>query len=118
MRSGRISLADRAKAVVDLGLPNEKGWPHRGWVDFANNKVDPQTGTLSVRGVFPNPKPERGPRFLTPGQFVRHSLEKPTCDHVTCAAGDLFGTGHVDLVTGNFTVSPSPALTIWKNRGR
>jgi multidrug efflux system membrane fusion protein len=74
MRSGRITLEDRKKAVVDLGLPNEKGWPHRGWVDFANNKVDPQTGTLSVRGVFPNPKPELGPRFLTPGQFVRIRL--------------------------------------------
>jgi hypothetical protein len=28
-----------------------------------------------------------------PGQFVRHSLEKKTCDHVTCAVGDLYGDG-------------------------
>ena len=61
-------------ATVGLGLPSEEGFPHRGWVDFTNNKVDPQTGTLSVRAVFPNPKPERGPRFLTPGQFVRIRL--------------------------------------------
>jgi hypothetical protein len=37
-----------------------------------------------------------------PGRFVRHALEKATCDHFTCAAGDLFGTGKVQLVTGNF----------------
>jgi hypothetical protein len=53
----------------------------------------------------------------TPGQFVRHSLETTTCDHVTCAAGDLLGTGRIDLVTGNFSHTPSPALTFWKNRG-
>jgi hypothetical protein len=54
----------------------------------------------------------------TPGKFIRHSLETTTCDHVSCAAGDLFGTGRVDLVTGNFTLSPSPALTLWKNAGK
>jgi hypothetical protein len=53
----------------------------------------------------------------TPGQFVRHLLETTTCDHVTCAAGDLTGTGQIDLVTGNFAQAPSPALTIWKNLG-
>lgn len=74
MRAGRITLDDRKTAPVELGLPNEAGYPHKGWVDFTNNKVDPQTGTLSVRGVFPNPKPDRGPRFLTPGQFVRIRL--------------------------------------------
>jgi hypothetical protein len=53
-----------------------------------------------------------------PGRFVRHSLETATCDHVTCAAGDVFGTGRVDLVTGNFLATPSEhALTIWKNPG-
>jgi hypothetical protein len=53
-----------------------------------------------------------------PGQFVRHVLEPAACDHVTCAAGDLFGTGRIDLVTGNFVSTPAPhAVTIWKNQG-
>jgi hypothetical protein len=55
---------------------------------------------------------------LAPGKFVRHSLEAGTCDHVTCAVGDVFGTGRQDLVIGNFTMDKgSPALTIWKNLG-
>jgi hypothetical protein len=52
------------------------------------------------------------------GRFERHSVETVTCDHVTCAAGDVYGTGRIDLVTGNFTSAKVPhALTIWKNLG-
>ncbi len=52
-----------------------------------------------------------------PGVFARHSLESGTCDHVTCAVGDLFGTGKQDVVTGNFASAPvEEAITIWKNK--
>src|SRR5262249_7865682 len=39
---------------------------HEGRINFVNNQVDPSTGTISVRGLFPNDK-----RILTPGLFVR-----------------------------------------------
>jgi hypothetical protein len=53
-----------------------------------------------------------------PGRFARHSLKTVTCDHTTCAAGDVFGTGKVDLVTGNFVYgSAEGAVTIWRNQG-
>jgi hypothetical protein len=71
--------------------------------------------------------PQRKPRDLdaviyleqtAPGQFVRHSLETATCDHVTCVAGDVFGTGRIDLVTGTFVSTEADhAITIWKNQG-
>jgi hypothetical protein len=54
-----------------------------------------------------------------PGQFVRHSLETSACDHVTCAAGDIYGRGRIDFVTGHFSPSESgPAVTVWKNPRR
>jgi RND family efflux transporter MFP subunit len=56
---------------VSLGLASEEGFPHEGYVNFVNNQVDPSTGTLQVRGVFPNPKPLLGSRVLSPGFFVR-----------------------------------------------
>ena len=56
-----------------------------------------------------------------PGKFERHMLESRTCDHITCAVGDLYGTGRMDFVTGNFyTSSKNPeldAVQIWRNRG-
>ena len=53
--------------VVEMGLSDETGYPHRGTIDFADNQVDRSTGTLLLRGVFPNPEPYR----LAPGLFVR-----------------------------------------------
>ncbi|HBI46112.1 MAG TPA: hypothetical protein DDY78_25140 [Planctomycetales bacterium] len=53
------------------------------------------------------------------GRFDRHTLETTTCDHVTCAAGDLYGTGRMDIVVANYgAAQDAPAITIWKNMGR
>lgn len=51
---------------VFLGLANEKGFPHAGVLDYVDNKVDPQTGTIQARGRFLNPKGE-----LAAGLFAR-----------------------------------------------
>jgi hypothetical protein len=54
-----------------------------------------------------------------PGVFARRSLETETCDHVSCAVGDVFGRGKLDVVTGAFVSRPCKnAITIWKNLGR
>jgi hypothetical protein len=53
-----------------------------------------------------------------PGKFERHTLEAGTCDHVTCVAGDLYGSGRPDLVVGNFVHEPGARpVTIWRNDG-
>ena len=36
--------------------------------------MNPNTGSISVRGVFANPKPANGVRLLSPGMFVRVRL--------------------------------------------
>jgi hypothetical protein len=55
----------------------------------------------------------------SPGVFVRHSLEKETCDYVSCALGDIFARGKPDLVLGGFSASPAkPAIVLWKNLGK
>src|SRR5262245_30501376 len=64
-----------AKGVpVYLGVADEDGFPHVGHADFANNVVNASTGTISVRGVFPNPAGPSGQRLLRPGMFVRIRL--------------------------------------------
>jgi len=63
-----------ADIPVLMGLQGEDGYPHRGTINFVNNQVNPSTGTISVRGVFPNPKPPGGTCLLTPGMFVRIRL--------------------------------------------
>ena len=61
----RVSARD-AKIPAFLQLENETTFPHEGVIDFVDNRVDPGTGTLRARGVFPNPD-----RTLTPGFFGR-----------------------------------------------
>jgi RND family efflux transporter MFP subunit len=58
--------ASQLKIDLQMGLSNEDGFPHRGVIDFANNRVDPATGTVQVRGTFDNSK-----RMFKPGLFAR-----------------------------------------------
>lgn len=54
-------------AYMEVG--NETGFPHKGYVDFVDNRLDPATGTIRMRGVFPNPGNK-----LTPGLFARMKI--------------------------------------------
>jgi RND family efflux transporter MFP subunit len=73
IREGKFHSAreEGVRVPVFLALPTETGFPHEGYVDFINNQVQTSTGTLQVRGVFPNPQPPVGGRVLSPGLFVR-----------------------------------------------
>jgi RND family efflux transporter MFP subunit len=51
---------------IYLGLTNQQGYPYAGRIDFVDNKLDPTTGTIQVRGVFPN-----GEHQIWPGLFAR-----------------------------------------------
>jgi multidrug efflux system membrane fusion protein len=53
-----------------VGLANESGYPHDGTLDFIDNQVDPNTGTIRARAVLPN-----ADHLLTPGLFARVQLQ-------------------------------------------
>jgi RND family efflux transporter MFP subunit len=53
-RDGKTESAEEPAWHVSLGLATEEGFPHQGTINFADNQVNAQTGTLRVRGVFPN----------------------------------------------------------------
>ena len=73
MHEKRDLLRNKQIPVL-MGLEDEKGYPHQGYLDFANNEVNKSTGTLSVGGVFKNPPSPSGHRLLRPGMFVRIRL--------------------------------------------
>jgi RND family efflux transporter MFP subunit len=51
---------------VKLAVSDETKFTHGGYIDFADNRLDAQSGTLLLRAVLPNPN-----GFLTPGLFGR-----------------------------------------------
>jgi RND family efflux transporter MFP subunit len=66
IREGRAESALDREWPVALGLGTDEGFPHQGTINFVDNQVNPKTGTLRVRGVFPNK--DEG---LSPGFFAR-----------------------------------------------
>ena len=59
-------------SVVHVGLINEQGYPHTAQLDFVDNQVDPNHGTIRARAVLDN----RDGKF-TPGLFARMKLVSP-----------------------------------------
>jgi membrane fusion protein, multidrug efflux system len=63
---GSESSVKELKIPVRVALEGEEGYPHQGVIDFADNRVNPSTGTIQVRGVLPNAK-----RILDAGMRAR-----------------------------------------------
>lgn len=63
--SARLVLADGSEYELD------------GRIDFTASTLDPRTGTVSARAVFPNPE-----QVIVPGQFVRVRVELQSFDDV------------------------------------
>ena len=63
--SARLVLADGSEYGLD------------GRIDFTASTLDPRTGTVSARAVFPNPE-----HVIVPGQFVRVRVELQSFDDV------------------------------------
>jgi RND family efflux transporter MFP subunit len=71
--SRRAAGVRTAKNAVYMGLANESGHPHKGVIEFVDNRLNPQTGTIVARAVFDNRE-----RRFTPGLFARVKLAAST----------------------------------------
>lgn len=74
IKEGKVKGPTEGEIPILLGLGPGTDYPFTGKLDFVENRVNPNTGTIRVRGVFQNPKSERGPRPLSPGYFARVRL--------------------------------------------
>jgi membrane fusion protein, multidrug efflux system len=60
-------LSSREAATpVQINLADETDWPHRGVMNFVDNRLNSRSGTIRGRAVFSNED-----MFLTPGTFGR-----------------------------------------------
>lgn len=68
-REGRLYMDQDGRVPVEVQLADEKDFPHKGWIESFDNRLDPGTGSMVVRCELPN----AGGR-LTPGLFTRVRL--------------------------------------------
>ncbi|RBP42545.1 multidrug efflux system membrane fusion protein/multidrug efflux system membrane fusion protein [Roseimicrobium gellanilyticum] len=65
-KQGKRASALFGEVEAEMALANEEGFPHRGVVDFVDNEISPDTGTIRSRCVFPNKD-----SLMSPGYFAR-----------------------------------------------
>ena len=70
LASGRLQKAGNNAATVKLLLEDGSEYPQAGQLEFSEVSVDPGTGSVTLRAVFPNPKHD-----LLPGMFVHAQLQ-------------------------------------------
>jgi multidrug efflux system membrane fusion protein len=75
LKYNRLSLAGKRPSSRDVANPvliatsDETEFSHEGRMDFVDNSLDRNTGTMRGRAIIPNPK-----YIFTPGQFGRLRL--------------------------------------------
>jgi len=75
MAAGRIKGGSADQAKVKLLLEDGTAYPQQGVLKFSDVTVDPSTGSLTLRMVFPNPA-----HVLLPGMYVRAVVEEGVAD--------------------------------------
>lgn len=70
LESGHLQNGER-QAEVSLALDDGSPYPLKGTLKFSEVRVDPTTGSVTLRAEFPNPQ-----RTLLPGMFVRARLNE------------------------------------------
>lgn len=71
LESGVLQSAGKDAAKVTLKFEDGSDYDQLGQLQFSDVTVDQNTGTVTLRAVFPNPKQQ-----LLPGMYVRASLEE------------------------------------------
>ncbi|HVZ08398.1 efflux RND transporter periplasmic adaptor subunit [Rhodopila sp.] len=69
LRQRRLTLEELHRVPVDAALQGDTGFPYHGTLQYVSPDIDPQTGTLMVRGILANPN-----RTMLPGLFVNIRL--------------------------------------------
>jgi membrane fusion protein, multidrug efflux system len=73
LENGVLEQVEPDAAKVRLVLDDGTLYPYPGKLLFSDASVDPDTGQVTLRGEFPNPKGE-----LLPGMYVRVQIEQGT----------------------------------------
>lgn len=86
-RTGDRPSSRDARNPVRMGLANESGYPHEGYMVFVDNQLNPVTGTIRARAIFDNSK-----GYFTPGLFARIRLQGSSTYRALLVSDRAIGT--------------------------
>lgn len=85
--SGGAQKPGEPGASIEIALPDDKGFPHTGKLDFTDNRLDATTGTLRVRALLEN---KAG--LFTAGMFGRARIAGSATYQGVLLPDDAIGT--------------------------
>jgi RND family efflux transporter MFP subunit len=99
----KLGVSDGGKIPVELQLADESEFPHQGYIESFDNKLDPATGSILLRAVFPNSDGR-----IVPGLFAR--IRIPLSERHTALLVDerAIGTDQAN----KFVLTLSPTNTV------
>jgi hypothetical protein len=69
IREKKLADPSTDKVPVELRIEGDEEWKHQGWIESIDNRIDPTSGSITVRAVFPNKE-----GILVAGSFARIRL--------------------------------------------
>jgi RND family efflux transporter MFP subunit len=79
--------SERQDVVAFVATAADEGFPHEGRIDYIDNTVNPQTGTVQIRAILPNDDLQ-----LFPGLFVRVKVMGLPLENSVLVAEQAVGT--------------------------
>jgi membrane fusion protein (multidrug efflux system) len=116
LANGQIQAVGPNEAKVKIYLDDGSVYPLDGRLEFTDITVDPTTGSVKLRAIFPNPD-----QILLPGMFVRAHLHEGIDDHAilvpqVAVARDAKGNPTVMIVGADNKVE-ARAITVSRTHG-
>jgi len=75
LQLGKLARSNPGALKIRVGLANEQAFPHEGRLEFVDNQIDPQAGSVRLRAVIDNKD-----GLFTPGLFAKVQLATGSSD--------------------------------------
>jgi RND family efflux transporter MFP subunit len=69
IREKKLADSTTSKVPVELKIEGDTDWTQKGWIESFDNRIDPTSGSIAVRAIFPNKE-----GILVAGSFARLRL--------------------------------------------
>ncbi len=105
-KAQKIEMNSAGQVPVELELADENGFPHKGYVESFDNRVDANTGSIVLRAIMPNDDGR-----IVPGLFARIRVPLSAKHEVILLSERAIGTDQANKFVYTLSSSNTVAYT-------
>ena len=103
LRDKKLTPDDQGRVAVEMRLGDETDFPHKGYLESIDNRLDPASGSIALRTVYPNADGK-----LMPGLYSRVRIPGSALEPVLLISESAVGTDQ----NQKFVLTLSPTNTV------